>query len=59
MAEKPKKKEERAEVEVIEAESDPPVQVKSKIIMKRRERAIIREKCQEKDKTKLVAIKTS
>ena len=50
MAEKPKKKEEQAEVEVIEAESDPPVQVKSKVIMKRRERAIIREKCHEKVK---------
>ena len=36
MAEKPKKKEEQAEVEVIEAESDPPVQVKNKVIMKRR-----------------------
>ena len=34
MAEKPKKKEEQVEVEVIEAESDPPVQVKSKVIMK-------------------------
>ena len=32
MAEKPEKEGKRAEVEIVEAESDPPVQVKSKII---------------------------
>ena len=38
MAEKPEKKEKRAEVEVVEAESDPPVQVKNKTVMKYREK---------------------
>ena len=34
MTEKPEKRGERADVEIIEIESDPPVQVKSKIVMK-------------------------